>query len=78
MQMFKEFSDIRTPDMLNLPVPELEGGKPQTIVARPNDEQKAYMQRISPLLFTVYSAAAFLALLCFSGLFAFTQFFFQT
>ena len=78
MQMFKEFSDIRTPDMLNLPVPELEGGKPQTIVARPNDEQKAYMQRISPLLFTVYSAAAFLALLCFSGLFAFTQFYFQT
>ena len=39
MQMFKEFADIRTPDMLNLPVPELEGGKPQTIVAHPNDEQ---------------------------------------
>ena len=47
-------------------------------------------QRISPLLFTVYSAAAsgrspalpcfaaFLALVCFSGLFAFTQLFFQT
>ena len=47
-------------------------------------------QRISPLLFTVYSAAAsgrspalpcfavFLALVRFSGLFAFTQFFFQT
>ena len=46
-------------------------------------------QRISPLLFTVYSAtassrsptlpcfAAFLALECFSGLFAFTQFSFQ-
>ena len=46
MQMFKEFSDIRTPDMLNLPVPELEGGKPQTIEARPNDEQKANMQQI--------------------------------
>ena len=46
-------------------------------------------QRITPLLFTVYSAAAsgrspalpcfaaFLALVRFSGLFAFTQFFFQ-
>ena len=45
---------------------------------------------LAPLLFTVYLAAAsghspalpcfaaFLALVCFSGLFAFTQFFFQT
>ena len=31
-------------DMLNLPVPRLEGGKPQTIVAKPNNEQQAYMQ----------------------------------
>ena len=37
MQMYKEFSDIRTADMLNLPVPEMVGGKPQTIVAKPND-----------------------------------------
>ena len=35
---------IRTADMLKLDVPELEGGKPQTIVAKPNDFQKAYMQ----------------------------------
>ena len=33
MQMYKEFADIRTADMLKLDVPELEGGKPQTIVA---------------------------------------------
>lgn len=44
MQMYKEFADIRTADMLKLDVPELEGGKPQTIVAKPNDFQKAYMQ----------------------------------
>ena len=44
MQMYKEFADIRTADMLNLPVPELEGGKPQTIVAKPNEFQQAYMQ----------------------------------
>ena len=44
MQMYKEFADIRTADMLNLPVPELEGGKSQTIVAKPNEFQQAYMQ----------------------------------
>lgn len=44
MQMYKEFADIRTADMLKLDVPELEGGKPQTIVAKPNDFQKAYVQ----------------------------------
>ena len=44
MQMYKEFADIRTADMLKLDVPELEGGKPQTIVAKPNDFQEAYMQ----------------------------------
>lgn len=42
--MYKEFADIRTADMLNLPVPEVRGGKPETIVATPNDFQKAYMQ----------------------------------
>ncbi|MGN0678922.1 MAG: YodL domain-containing protein, partial [Oscillospiraceae bacterium] len=44
MQMYKEFADIRTADMLNLPVPELEGGKTQTIVAKPNEFQRAYME----------------------------------
>ena len=57
MQMFKEFADIRTPDMLNLPVPELEGGKPQTIVARPNDEQKAYMQVLAERSEAIHSGA---------------------
>ncbi|MCM1060920.1 MAG: DEAD/DEAH box helicase family protein [Eubacterium sp.] len=44
MQMYKEFADIRTADMLKLPVPEIEGGKPQTVVSKPNDFQKAYVQ----------------------------------
>ena len=44
MQMYKEFADIRTADMLNLPVPEIEGGKPQTVVSKPNDFQKAALQ----------------------------------
>lgn len=44
MAMYKEFADIRTSDMLDLPVPEIKGGKPETIVATTNDFQKAYMQ----------------------------------
>ena len=44
MQMYKEFADIRTADMLNLPVPEIEGGKPQTVVSKPNEFQKAALQ----------------------------------
>lgn len=44
MMMYKEFADIRTSDMLDLPVPEIKGGKPETIVATTNDFQKAYMQ----------------------------------
>lgn len=44
MQMYKEFADIRTADMLNLPIPKIEGGKPQTVVSKPNDFQKAALQ----------------------------------
>lgn len=43
MQMYKSFADIRTADMLKLPVPEIEGGKPQIIAAKPDEFQKAYM-----------------------------------
>jgi len=57
MQMFKEFADIRTPDMLDLPVPKLEGGKPQTIVAHPNDEQKAYMKVLAERSEMIHSGA---------------------
>lgn len=44
MQTYKDFADIRTAEMLNLPVPEVEGGKPQIISAKPNKYQQAYMK----------------------------------
>lgn len=44
MQMYNEFADIRTAEMLKLPVPEINGGKPQTIVAKPNEFQRAYVK----------------------------------
>ena len=57
MQMYKEFADIRTADMLNLPVPEMVGGKPQTIVAKPNEVQKAYMQVLAERSEAIHSGA---------------------
>lgn len=47
MQMYKEFADIRTPDMVKLPVPKLKGNKINTFVAQPNDFQKAYMKELA-------------------------------
>lgn len=47
MQMYKEFADIRTADMLKLPVPEIEGGKPQTILAQPNKFQQDYVKTLA-------------------------------
>ena len=44
MAMYKEFADIQNADMLDLPVPKLEGGKPQAVSAEPDDFQKAYMK----------------------------------
>ena len=43
--------------MLDLPVPKLEGGKPQTIVAHPNDEQKAYMKVLAERSEMIHSGA---------------------
>lgn len=57
MQMYKEFADIRTADMLNLPVPEMVGGKPQTIVAKPNEFQQAYMQILAQRSEVIHSGA---------------------
>lgn len=57
MQMYKEFADIRTADMLHLPVPEIEGGKPQTIVAKPNEFQQAYMQILAQRSEVIHSGA---------------------
>src|SRR6204780_2923310 len=43
-QMFRAFADVQTPEMLHLPRPELEGGKPQ-IVACPMSDEQAAIQR---------------------------------
>lgn len=47
MQMYKEFADIQTADMLKLPVPKLKTGEPIVVSAKPNDLQKAYMQELA-------------------------------
>ncbi|MFC6282107.1 MULTISPECIES: helicase-related protein [Polaromonas] len=38
MGIFRGVADIRTKRMLNLPTPEIEGGKAQTMVAKPSEE----------------------------------------
>lgn len=38
MGIFRGVADIRTKRMLKLPTPEIEGGKAQTMVAKPSDE----------------------------------------
>jgi N12 class adenine-specific DNA methylase len=42
-QMFRAFSDVQTAEMLDLPRPELEGGKPH-VVACPMSEEQAALQ----------------------------------
>lgn len=39
VQMFRSFADVQTAEMLNLPRPALEGGKPRTIACPMSDEQ---------------------------------------
>src|SRR5258707_8473705 len=43
-QMFRAFSDVQTAEMLDLPRPRLEGGKP-TVVACPMSEEQAALQQ---------------------------------
>ena len=38
-QMFRAFADVQTVDMLDLPRPKLEGGKPHTVACPMSDEQ---------------------------------------
>lgn len=47
MQMYKEFADIKTPDMIKLPVPEMKTGKPIIVTSKPDDMQKAYMKELA-------------------------------
>lgn len=55
MQMYKEFADIQTADMLKLPVPKLETGKPIVITSKPDERQKAYMKELATRSETIHS-----------------------
>jgi N12 class adenine-specific DNA methylase len=45
-QMFRQFADVQTAEMLNLPRPKLEGGKPQVIACPMSDTQARIQQRL--------------------------------
>src|SRR5207244_4205614 len=45
-QMFKSFADVQTPEMLNLPRPNLSGGKPTVIACPMSDEQRMLQQEL--------------------------------
>jgi len=43
LSMFRSFADVQTADMLHLPRPEIEGGKPHITAAPASDELKEYV-----------------------------------
>jgi N12 class adenine-specific DNA methylase len=45
-QMFRQFSDVQTADMLNLPRPRLQGGKPTVVACPMSDEQHELQQEL--------------------------------
>ncbi|HEX4053857.1 MAG TPA: DEAD/DEAH box helicase family protein [Tepidisphaeraceae bacterium] len=45
-QMFRSFSDVQTAEMLNLPRPGLETGKPIVVACPMSDEQRALQQEL--------------------------------
>src|SRR5205807_10537107 len=45
-QMFRAFSDVQTPDMLNLPRPRLEGGKPIAAPCPMSEEQRTLQEEL--------------------------------
>src|SRR5207248_10441513 len=45
-QMFRAFSDVQTAEMLDLPRPSLEGGKPIVVACPMSDEQHALQQKL--------------------------------
>lgn len=47
MNDFRKVADIQTPEMLDLPVPQVKGGKPQTIATEASPEQKALVNFLS-------------------------------
>lgn len=47
MTLFKEIADIKTPKMLNLPVPKLKGGDYKTVVAPKSEELGKYVEKLA-------------------------------
>ena len=45
-QMFRAFADVQTADMLDLPRPKLEGGKPNIVACPMSEEQAAIQQEL--------------------------------
>jgi N12 class adenine-specific DNA methylase len=45
-QMFRSFADVPPPDMLNLPRPKLEGGKPIVVACPMSEEQRSLQQEL--------------------------------
>src|ERR1700735_2255505 len=45
-QMFRSFADVQTAEMLNLPRPRLQGGKPIVVACPMSDEQHALQQEL--------------------------------
>src|SRR5437667_9240078 len=45
-QMFRSFSDVQTAEMLNLPRPRLQGGKPIVVACPMSDEQHELQQEL--------------------------------
>jgi N12 class adenine-specific DNA methylase len=46
LSMFRSFADIQTAEMLNLPRPDIAGGKPKAVVSPATGELKAYVSRL--------------------------------
>ena len=46
LSMFRSFADVQTADMLKLPRPAIEGGKPQVISAPASPELKEYVETL--------------------------------
>jgi hypothetical protein len=45
-QMFRSFSDVQTAEMLNLPRPRLQGGKPIVVACPMSDEQRELQAKL--------------------------------
>src|SRR5207248_11738039 len=46
LSMFRTFADIQSAEMLNLPRPELAGGKPKVVVSKASPQLKEYVSTL--------------------------------